>query len=100
MQLIINISESMINELRTCKFPIQDAYRLCTAIANGIPLPKGHGRLIDADELSRKMYEEAFIKDSDLQRWDNGCWIRYRLFGKVLDDAPTIIEADKEIENG
>ena len=86
----------MINELRTCKFPIQDAYRLCAAIENGIPLPKGHGRLIDADELDRKMFEETFIKNSDMQRWDRGCGIRYRLFGKVLDDAPTIIEADKE----
>jgi len=47
-------------------------------------------RLIDADELRRRMYEEAFEKDSEEQRWDSGCWIRYRLFEKILKEQPTI----------
>ena len=47
-------------------------------------------RLIDADALGNRMYHESFEKDSDLQRWDGGCWIRYKLFEKVLRAAPTI----------
>lgn len=47
-------------------------------------------RPIDADELSRRMYDEAFEKDSEDQRWDSGCWIRYRLFERVLKEQPTI----------
>ena len=37
-------------------------------------------RLIDADALENRMYHESFEKDSDLQKWDSGCWIRYKLF--------------------
>lgn len=48
---------------------------LCEAIRNGTPLPKGHGRLIDADALTEKAPEIQEHLD-------------------VL--APTIIEADKE----
>ncbi len=48
-------------------------------------------RLIDAEALSRAMYEEAFEKDSDMQRWDSGCWIRYKLFENVLDRIPSVV---------
>ena len=47
-------------------------------------------RLIDADALGNRMYHESFEKDSDLQRWDGGCWIRYKLFEQVLREMPTI----------
>ena len=47
-------------------------------------------RLIDADALGNRMYHESFEKDSDLQKWDSGCWIRYKLFEQVLRAAPTI----------
>jgi len=47
-------------------------------------------RLIDGDALGNRMYHESFEKDSDLQRWDGGCWIRYKLFEQVLRAAPTI----------
>ena len=47
-------------------------------------------RLIDADDFGNRMYHEAFEKDSDLQKWDSGCWIRYKLFENVLREQPTI----------
>ena len=47
-------------------------------------------RLIDADILENRMFHEAFEKDSDMQKWDSGCWIRYKLFEKVLREQPTI----------
>lgn len=47
-------------------------------------------RYIDADELSIAMYEEAMVKDSDMQKWDSGCWIRYKLFENVLKAQKTV----------
>lgn len=43
---------------------------------------------IDKSLLRQKMYHEAFETDTDLQRWDSGCWIRYKLFENCLDDIP------------
>ena len=48
------------------------------------------GRLIDADALGNRLYHEVFEKDSEDQRWDSGCWMRYRLFEKVLREQPTV----------
>ena len=47
-------------------------------------------RLIDANALIDTMYHEAFETDSDMQRWDSGCWIRYKMFENAIDNAPTI----------
>ena len=52
-------------------------------------------RLIDADDFGNRMYHEAFEKDSDLQKWDSGCWIRYKLFENVLREQPTVEERKK-----
>ena len=44
---------------------------------------------IDRNAFGNSMYHEAFEKDSDMQKWDSGCWIRYKLFEKVLRDTPS-----------
>ena len=46
-------------------------------------------RFIDADDLSRRMYHEAFEVDSDMQKWDSGCWIRYKVFENCIAETPT-----------
>ena len=58
-------------------------------------------KLIDADELSKEMYHEAFETETDMQRWDSGCWIRYKMFENKIADAPTVCDIDairEEIE--
>ena len=50
------------------------------AIKSGIPLPRGHGRLIDADKL-----------------WDSYHNLDYDFY-EALDLADAIIEADRESE--
>ena len=55
-----------------------DIPEVCNAIKNGTVLPKGHGRLIDADAL-RSIG-------------------RYSHTNKDIEYAPTIIEADKGAE--
>ena len=62
--------------------------------AEAVPVPE-HGRLIDADALRQAMYNEAFETDSPMQKWDSGCWIRYKMFERMEEAAPTIIPADK-----
>lgn len=47
-------------------------------------------RLIDGDKLNSEMYHEAFETDSPLQKWDSGCWIRYKMFENHLKEAPTV----------
>ena len=47
-------------------------------------------RLIDADELKAYMYHEAFETDTDMQKWDSGCWIRYKMFENQIEKAPTV----------
>lgn len=32
---------------------------------------------------------EAFEKDSNEQRWDSGCWIRYKMFERIVDRQPS-----------
>ena len=59
-----------------------------------IELPAQHGRLIDADALRTAMYHEAFETDTPMQKWDSGCWIRYKMFERAEESAPTIIEAE------
>lgn len=63
-----------------------------------VEVPTPHGRLIDADELDHFMYHHAFELDSANQRWDSGCWIRYRLFENAMKSIPTIIEAEEGAE--
>lgn len=53
-----------------------------------------HGRLGDLDELRDKMYHGAFETDTPLQRWDSGCWIRYKMFEDNIENAPTVIPRD------
>ena len=47
-------------------------------------------RYIDADALRQRMYHEAFETDTDMQKWDSGCWIRYKLFENCLESMPTV----------
>lgn len=39
---------------------------------------------IDKEKFIQAMYQEAFVKDTNLQKWDSGCWIRYKLFEDVI----------------
>jgi hypothetical protein len=69
---------------------INNMSRILGAIADGTPLPKGHGRLIDADELY-----DGFIDGTE--GYDCQTWNRIEI-GDIVEDAPTIIEADRREE--
>ena len=69
MKIVIDIPESVIdrakgkNGLKLCDIDIKF---ICNQIANGIPLPKGHGDLIDRRELLTKLewFGESWEQDN------------------------------------
>ena len=82
MQIVIDIPERTYEQLKFLREQGFDGFEtiIDKAVANGTPLPKGHGRLIDADAMQKYQIDT---------------------FGQrllVIDTAPTIIEADKEEE--
>ena len=87
MQIVIDIPEEDYEYLKA-----HNKHGLYSSILNGTVLPKGHGRLIDVDAIKKKyplMYNEIGME------FNVG-------INRVLDEAPTILEADKEgeISNG
>ena len=81
VELVIKIPEEDYDYIkRQVADGIFNLLKVC--IANGIPLPKGHGKLKDVSE---------FIPDSD---YDDGECLAVSV--SQIKSAPTIIEADTE----
>ena len=78
MQIVIDIDEDEYNNMKSLPFTTfaEDI------IINGMPLLKGHGDLKDIAEIERL--------------WQKG---DYDSLVSALIFAPTVIEADKEVEN-
>ena len=83
MQIVIDIDEKDYQLMKNGHIP----FNVLGVLMSGTPLPKGHGRLIDADDL----YENTEIYHSDI---DGYACVRW----KDINDASTIVEADKEEE--
>ena len=87
IELVIKISEEVYKHAKEIHEVMCDSVWL--GIKNGTPLPKGHGRLIDADELLEQQYR---IDDSAALS------IRDVVNVEDVEDTSTIIEADTESE--
>lgn len=80
MKIVIDIDEEDYEYIKKSK----DSN--FNVIKNGTPLPKGHGRLIDADKLCEKCESKNFKTDT------------YNDFIRILNEienAPTIIEGSE-----
>lgn len=93
MQIVINIPEVFYEALRNTDEIISGQRSgktlmsvIFNAVANGTPLPKVHGRLGDLDALEEEISSWGM---NDYEPLD---------FIDAIDDAPTVIEADKEVE--
>lgn len=87
MELLINIDEDVriaITRMGLLRISDEMQKKVDKAIQRGTPLPKGHGRLIDSDELKR------IIQENDVL---NMTGFNVRLCD--INNTPTIIEADK-----
>lgn len=89
MKIVIDIPEEVYKSIQDndyCGISNSDMYN---AVKNGTPLPKGHGRLIDEQQIIDRF--------KPIERFKYWCVGTDGLFN-VLSDAPTIISADKESE--
>ena len=77
MKIVIDIPNEKYKRL-----PYIDQFSLREYIENGTPLPKGHGRIIDENKITKCEQVGLIIKNENIIR----C---------LVTDAPTIIEADK-----
>ena len=75
-------------------YEIETLDMLTEAFLNSTPLPEGHGRLIDVDALIKQL--EAMANN----RWNIQVGVSKGLEEAIdiVDDAPTIIEAESEEE--
>ena len=93
MKIVIDISDENYKKIKkayTCIFG--DIYYIMQGvIANGTPLPKGHGRLIDTDAL-----EVSTVTTDDY----SGNETLNVVLLEDIENAPTIIEADRSEEDG
>ena len=92
MQLVIEISDTLKNivddeDAKTFSHIVWQAI-VMDAIKNGQSLPKGHGRLIDADakDLQSELWTFTRYTGIDEAPYEDACM--------ALDKAPTIVEAD------
>ena len=90
MELVINISEEDYEKNKNASC---DYYTLRMAIKNGIPLPKGHGRLIDADALPQE--DKDIAVKSILKPGTIAC-VGAITLQEYMNSLPTIIEAESE----
>jgi len=96
VKLVIKIPEEDYKKI--IEYGECDYLRIINAIENGIVLPKGHGRLIDADVLEKDMvngikaglYEEGYETFAHINDMDDCV--------ECVKYADTIIEADEEKE--
>lgn len=85
MELIIKISEEAYERHKAYK----DIYRLSETIANGIPLPKGHGRLVDENHvIAELVYRKNLLADN----------VKCSQVTEIFDSA-VVVEADADMES-
>lgn len=85
MQMVISIPDELYSAINEDTYGVHRG-RIYDIIRDGSPIPKGHGGLIDADELTLQIAELS----GDIL---NPC---YGVTYSDIKNAPVIIKADKE----
>lgn len=91
IELVIKLDEAYYEGCVKHRLLETSIMHIIDAISNGTPLPKGHGDLIDVNDL----LDRIGLEDNDSNREEN--------VGEIItledfDFIPTIIEADAESE--
>lgn len=98
MQIVINIPEEIYQEAIKSGYSHLYDEEVANAVANGTPLPKGHGRLIDADYLKDVILLHSFHgSNKNIVPYPDrrGYRLRQREVDEGIINAPTIIEEEK-----
>ena len=90
MQIVIDISEESYNHMKNddVYYP-EDGEYLYAVVMSSKPLPKGHGRLIDASKLVPDCQGDSVYYDDDEHSEFTAVGIAQ------IECAQTIVEADK-----
>ena len=98
MKLIIDIPEAEYEDIKYFGTIVDESRDyIASSILNGTPLPKGHGRLKDENEIVKAIEDRVeFLRKND------AIFMRLRkdidILGcipKIRCEVPTIIEADR-----
>lgn len=93
MQIVIDISEKLYDTIMSDEMPtIEQMSAIVLRIYQGTPLPKGHGRLIDAWALDKEVVNYVHSGDAESPK---DC----AKFSMMIITAPTIFAADKEAKD-
>lgn len=90
MQLVIDIDDELYEIIKNPKKleMMYHAGKLCEAVRKGTPLPKGHGKIIDATfALEAKITKDNIGVSERSKGWNEACQAIY-------ENAPSIIEVD------
>ena len=99
MKLVIDIPEDVYKRTTFYKEfrDLSDCVTVLKAIDSGTPLPKNHGRLIDADYLKDVILLHSYHgNNKDIVPYSDrkGYRLRQREVDERIINAPTVIEAD------
>ena len=97
MEIVIDIPEE---EYALCKrqWDTECLDTLMIAVKNGTPLPKGHGRLIEAKPIHDELMRSYRASEKDYPELGKDYRVGLSNAMDLLNNAPTIIDADKESE--
>lgn len=99
MKLVIDIPEELYTYMQSESYNThldrRFDYRIRFAVRDGILLPNGHGRLIDADALENEFdilekvtNEESLVEKAEHKKLSECI--------NIIKTAPTVIKADKD----
>ena len=95
-EIVIKIDDELLNQVKYfCEVYLEPnahtmSYDLMRSVQNGTLLPKGHGRLIDADKTISKICGSSCGCHLEECGNDNPCYLVAR-----ISSASTIVKADK-----
>lgn len=101
MKMICNVPDEAIKSVKDGTWC--GSYMVEKIIATGIPLPKVHGRLIDADKCIRQAWDDFYKHEDEWEKKDPD-YVGVKRFHdqngfecclKTIGESPTVIEADK-----
>ena len=104
MQLVIKIDDNLLNRIRMSNSIPDingiDVVNSMNCIKNGTPIPEGHGDLKDVSDFNfmcKYFHDGDYGCEDKGKRHCQGC-SDYAISWSDINDAETIIEADKESE--
>ena len=105
MKIIIDIPEEEYKCVQITGH-IGNATHVSNAIFKGTPLPKGHGRLIDADKTLAVAWQNFYRHEDEWEEKDEDYVPLHRFYDQngfeccqqTIVNAPTIIEAESKSE--